>query len=69
VAQLILTCQVNTSTALMKMLNNKMFGTITYHSAQLGLFLTSKSLSTEQMLLTNQPLHHQFILQAVKDPE
>ena len=46
-----------------------MFGTITYNSAQLGLLLNSKSLSTEQMLLTNQPLHHQFILQAVKDPD
>jgi len=51
------------------MLNNKMFGTITYHSAQLGLFLTSKSLSTEQMQPTNQLLHQQFILQAVKDQD
>lgn len=69
VAQLILTCQVKTSKALMTMPNMKILITRNKNLAQLGSMLTSKSLWTEQMQPTNQPLHHQYILQAVKDQD
>jgi len=69
VAQLILTCQVKTSKALMKIPIKKMRPTETYHLAQLGSMSTNLSLLTEQMQPTNQLLHQQFILQAVMDQD
>jgi len=66
VVQLILTCHLKTSGALMTKLNGLMKKTLMLNGVQPGIQLTSSSLKMEPMPPTPQLLDVQFMLPAVK---